>query len=60
MSGQIRAQQAAPSSSSGPLTFTILFVPRATELCKKTLEAEGVAGDVNIAEVRYNYSDSRF
>jgi hypothetical protein len=31
--------------------YTILFVPRATELCRKVLEDEGVAGDVTIGEV---------
>jgi hypothetical protein len=34
------------------LVYTILLVPRATELCRKVLEDEGVAGDVNISEVR--------
>lgn len=47
---QIRSQQSSPSSA-GPLVYTILFVPRATELCRKVLEDEGVAGDVNIGEV---------
>ena len=34
------------------MNFTILLVPRATELCRKVLEDEGVAGDVTISEVR--------
>lgn len=43
--------------------FTILMVPRVTELCKKVLEDEGVAGDVTVSEVsssvqeRQGYSD---
>lgn len=51
VSAQLRATQSTPSSS-GPLHFTILLVPRATELCRKVLEDEGVAGDVTISEVR--------
>lgn len=50
VSAQLRATQSTPSSS-GPLNFTILLVPRATELCRKVLEDEGVAGDVTISEV---------
>ena len=49
---QIRNQQSG-STSNGPLTYTILLVPRATELCRKVLEDEGVAGDVNVAPVRW-------
>lgn len=48
---QIRSHQTNPSGT-GPLVYTILLVPRATELCRKVLEDEGVAGDVNISEVR--------
>ena len=48
---QIRNQQAS-AASSGPLSYTILLVPRATELCRKVLEDEGVTGDVNVAQVR--------
>lgn len=47
---QIRQQQAS-SSSGGPQVFTLLLVPRATELCRKVLEDEGVAGDLTISEV---------
>jgi len=46
---QIRTQQS--NATSGPLVYTILLVPRATELCKKVLEDEGVAGDVTLSEV---------
>jgi hypothetical protein len=28
------------------------MVPRVTELCRKVLEDEGVAGDVTVSEVR--------
>jgi hypothetical protein len=49
---QIRHHQ-SNVSSSGPVVFTILLVPRATELCRKVLEDEGVAGDVNVEEVSY-------
>ncbi|WWC92946.1 uncharacterized protein L201_007909 [Kwoniella dendrophila CBS 6074] len=48
---QIRAQQSNPSPA-GPLMYTILLVPRATELCKKILEDQGVAGDVTISEFK--------
>ena len=48
--GHIRSSQSTPSSS-GPLVFTILMVPRVTELCRKVLEDEGVAGDVTVSEV---------
>ncbi len=47
---QIRSQQ-SNTSSAGPLVYTLLLVPRATELCRKVLEDEGVAGDVNVSEV---------
>lgn len=49
---QIKAHQSDPSSStSGPHHYTIVFVPRATEVCRRVLEEEGVSGDVDIAEV---------
>ncbi|KAK8849539.1 hypothetical protein IAR55_004874 [Kwoniella newhampshirensis] len=51
---QIRAQQKNPSSS-GPLMYTILLVPRATELCRKVLEDQGVAGDVTISEFKLEF-----
>jgi hypothetical protein len=47
---QIRGQQSNPSSS-GPLVYTILLVPRSAELCRKVLEDEGVAGDVHVSDV---------
>lgn len=47
---QIRHHQSS-ASTSGPVVFTVLLVPRATELCRKVLEDEGVAGDVNVEEV---------
>jgi hypothetical protein len=50
IAGHIRASQSTPSSA-GPLAFTILLVPRVTELCRKVLEDEGVAGDVTVSEV---------
>jgi len=36
--------------------FTILLVPRVTELCRKVLEDEGVAGDVTVSEVGWRCS----
>lgn len=51
IAGHIRASQSTPSSA-GPLAFTILLVPRVTELCRKVLEDEGVAGDVTVSEAR--------
>ena len=36
--------------------FTILLVPRVTELCRKVLEDEGVAGDVTVSEVSWGCS----
>ncbi|WWC65985.1 uncharacterized protein I303_108607 [Kwoniella dejecticola CBS 10117] len=48
---QIKAQQSDPSPA-GPLVYTILLVPRATELCRRVLEDHGVAGDVNISEFK--------
>ncbi|WRT69548.1 uncharacterized protein IL334_006535 [Kwoniella shivajii] len=48
---QIQAQQSNPSSA-GPLMYTILLVPRATELCRRILEDHGVAGDVTISEFK--------
>ncbi|WWD20164.1 hypothetical protein CI109_104640 [Kwoniella shandongensis] len=51
---QIRAQQKNPSAS-GPLMYTILLVPRATELCRKVLEDQGVAGDVTISEFKLEF-----
>ncbi|WVQ79288.1 hypothetical protein IAT38_001384 [Cryptococcus sp. DSM 104549] len=51
---QIRAQQRNPSAS-GPLMYTILLVPRATELCKKVLEDQGVAGDVTLSEFKLGF-----
>nr|ODN95550.1 ATP-binding protein [Cryptococcus depauperatus CBS 7855] len=51
---QIRSQQKNPSAV-GPLTYTILLVPRATELCRKVLEDQGVAGDVNLAEFKLGF-----
>ncbi len=50
-SEQVRSEQ-ANASSAGPLMYTLLLVPRATELCRKVLEDEGLAGDINVAEVR--------
>ena len=47
---QIRSHQGS-LMANGPLVYTILLVPRATELCRKVLEDEGVAGDVTISEV---------
>lgn len=52
---QIRSQQSNPSSS-GPLVYTILLVPRSTELCRKVLEDEGVAGDVHVSDVSGNHA----
>lgn len=46
----IRSHQASPPAQ-GPLVYTILLVPRVTELCRKVLEDEGVAGDVTLSEV---------
>ncbi|GFZ50066.1 hypothetical protein JCM24511_07819 [Saitozyma sp. JCM 24511] len=51
---QIRSHQLNPSGT-GPLVYTILLVPRATELCRKVLEDEGVAGDVNISEYKLEF-----
>ncbi|ORY34875.1 putative ATP binding protein [Naematelia encephala] len=51
---QIRSQQSSPAAA-GPLVYTILLVPRATELCRKVLEDEGVAGDINISEFRMEF-----
>ncbi|WVW86768.1 hypothetical protein I302_108822 [Kwoniella bestiolae CBS 10118] len=48
---QIKAQQTNPSPA-GPLMYTILLVPRATELCRRVLEDQGVAGDVTISEFK--------
>nr|XP_019003591.1 ATP-binding protein [Kwoniella mangroviensis CBS 8507]OCF67052.1 ATP-binding protein [Kwoniella mangroviensis CBS 8507] len=48
---QIKAQQSNPSPA-GPLMYTILLVPRATELCRRVLEDQGVAGDVTISEFK--------
>ncbi|KAL7424845.1 Vacuolar protein-sorting-associated protein 33 [Cryptotrichosporon argae] len=48
---QIRSHQTNPPAA-GPHIYTILLVPRATELCRKALEDEGVAGEVNIAEFK--------
>lgn len=59
---QIRSQQSTPSPS-GPLVYTILLVPRVTELCRKVLEDEGVAGDVTLSSVsplNNLYNDMRF
>jgi len=36
--------------------FTILLVPRVTELCRKVLEDEGVAGDVTVSEASWTCS----
>lgn len=33
------------------LVYTVLLVPRVTELCRRVLEDEGVIGDVTLAEV---------
>ncbi|KIR34577.1 ATP-binding protein [Cryptococcus deuterogattii MMRL2647] len=51
---QIRSQQQNPSAA-GPLTYTILLVPRITELCKKVLEDQGVAGDVTLSEFNLGF-----
>ncbi|OXG80851.1 ATP-binding protein [Cryptococcus neoformans Gb118] len=51
---QIRSQQQNPSAA-GPLTYTILLVPRVTELCKKVLEDQGVAGDVTLSEFNLGF-----
>ncbi|WVR08192.1 hypothetical protein IAU60_005238 [Kwoniella sp. DSM 27419] len=51
---QIRSQQ-DNASSAGPLVYTILLVPRATELCRKVLEDQGVVGDVNISEFKLEF-----
>ncbi|EIW71667.1 hypothetical protein TREMEDRAFT_27638 [Tremella mesenterica DSM 1558] len=51
---QIKAQQSTVSSN-GPLVYTLLLVPRATELCKKVLEDEGVAGDLTIGEYKLEF-----
>lgn len=37
--------------ASPGLVYTALLVPRVTELCRRVLEDEGVAGDVTLAEV---------
>ena len=37
--------------ATGPLMFTCLLVPKVTELCRKVLEDEGVAGDINVVPV---------
>ena len=47
--GQIRHQQS--NSSAGQVVYMLLLVPRATEICRKVLEDEGVSGDVNVLEV---------
>lgn len=39
-------------ASPGGVQFTILMVPRVTELCRRVLEDEGVIGDVALSEVR--------
>ncbi|OCF35138.1 ATP-binding protein [Kwoniella heveanensis BCC8398] len=51
---QIRSQQNNPSAA-GPLVYTILLVPRATELCRKVLEDQGVMGDVTISEFKLEF-----
>ncbi|WVF68560.1 hypothetical protein IAT40_003329 [Kwoniella sp. CBS 6097] len=51
---QIRSQQNNPSPA-GPLVYTILLVPRATELCRKVLEDQGVMGDVTISEFKLEF-----
>ncbi|KAK1923713.1 Sec1-like protein [Papiliotrema laurentii] len=51
---QIRSHQASPPPQ-GPLIYTILLVPRVTELCRKVLEDEGVAGDVTLAEFKMEF-----
>ncbi|ODO00685.1 ATP-binding protein [Cryptococcus wingfieldii CBS 7118] len=48
---QIRAHQRTPPPG-GPLHYTILLVPRVTELCRKVLEDQGVAGDVTLSEFK--------
>lgn len=45
---QIKAHSALPNPPSH--SYTILLVPRATELCRKVLEEEGVLGDVTLTE----------
>lgn len=37
------------------LQYTALLVPRATELCRRVLEDEGVAGDITVSEVRRGF-----
>ncbi|ORX37894.1 Sec1-like protein [Kockovaella imperatae] len=37
------------------LVFTLLLVPRVTELCRKVLEDEGVAGDVNVLPFKMEF-----
>ncbi|CAD6566491.1 MAG: hypothetical protein TREMPRED_002655 [Tremellales sp. Tagirdzhanova-0007] len=51
---QIRSQQ-GNTSAAGPLVYTLLLVPRATELCRKVLEDEGVAGDVEVSEFKLEF-----
>ncbi|KAL7412422.1 vacuolar protein sorting 33A [Mrakia frigida] len=45
---QIKGHARLPSPPSH--TYTLLLVPRATELCRRVLEEEGVLGDVLIKE----------
>ncbi|CDZ97750.1 Vacuolar sorting protein VPS33/slp1 (Sec1 family) [Phaffia rhodozyma] len=50
IANQIRSHNLSASSH----TYTILLVPRKTELCRQILEEEGVLGDVKLEE--YNLS----
>lgn len=36
--------------ASPALLYSVLLVPRVTELCRRVLEDEGVAGDVTLSE----------
>ncbi|KAK4687121.1 vacuolar protein sorting-associated protein 33A, partial [Tremellales sp. Uapishka_1] len=51
---QVRSHQTNPLSSA-PLNYTLLCVPRATELCRHVLETEGVAGDITISEFKLEF-----
>lgn len=52
---QIKTHTSSSSSSSPSHTYTILLVPRRTELCRQILEDEGVLGDVKIEEFNLNF-----